>query len=135
MIEIEFSVSTLPYVWRLPLKEALRRIRSFGFDTIEIRASNPDAWARDISQHERRVLREFIESHGMRIGSLTPEWGDINLAGPNPGMRSESFTQVAAVVRNKSRDSRCPFAEEARLIAALQSLSDEHLCISREPLM
>jgi len=99
VIGLEFSVSTLLYVWKLPIREAAKKIKSFGFNTIEIRASKPDAWAREISSEERRALREFVESEGMKIGSLTPDWGDINLASPNPGMRSESVKQVKEAIK------------------------------------
>lgn len=99
MVEVEFSISTLPYVWRLPLNQAVLRIKSFGFNTIEIRASKPDAWAREISPEQRRAVRGLVESQGMKIGSLTPDWGDINLASPNPGMRLESVKQVKEAIK------------------------------------
>jgi len=95
---MDVGLSTLLYIWKTSLKDAISRIASFGYDGIEIRAGEPDASAKRLKSKDRRALKKIIESNGLKVYSLTPDWGDLNLASSNPAMREESVRQVKEAI-------------------------------------
>ena len=92
------GLSTILYIWRIPLKKAIEKIANFGYEGLEIRAGEPDASSRKLSGGDRRKLRTLIQSRSLNLYSLTPDWADINLASPNPMMRQESIREVKEAI-------------------------------------
>jgi protein FrlC len=88
----------LLYIWKTSLDDAIRRIASLGFEGVEIRAGELDAAPRRLKPRDRRALRKTIESIGLSVYSLTPDWSDQNLASSNPFTRKESVRQVKEAI-------------------------------------
>jgi len=95
---VEIALSTVLYTWKAPLETAIAKAKRFGYDGVEIRASKPDAWPRDLKKPGRVHIKELLERHSLRAVSLTPDWADINLASSNPSMREESLRQVKEAI-------------------------------------
>lgn len=96
--KLGIALSTLLYIWKIPLKNSIEKIASLGYEGIEIRAGEPDASAKRLKANDRKALKKIIESNGLQVYSLTPDWGDLNLASSNPVMREESVRQVKEAI-------------------------------------
>lgn len=85
-------LSTHNWMRAEPLEATLARIRSFGYESIEI-SGEPD-------RYEAGETRRLLASHGLRCwGAVTMMMGDRNLAAKDARQRARSVEYVKQVVR------------------------------------
>lgn len=79
--------------YRHPIEEVLPRVRSHGFEAIEVSTAPPHL---DIGDGARlRRLRGQIDDLGLRVHSLHAPFGhDVNLTSPDEGQRRESLHRL-----------------------------------------
>lgn len=85
-------LSTHNWMRAEPLETTLRRIRSFGYESIEI-SGEP-------TQYKADDVRKLLKEYGIRCwGSVTLTLGERNLAAKNEAQRAKSVDYVKSVVR------------------------------------
>ena len=95
---LELGSAVYTYLWDRPLEAALSQMADFGFKWVEIMATPPHCWPRDMDAAARRRLRAHLDVAGLRLAALNPTFTDINLASTNPGLREESIRQAKETV-------------------------------------
>ena len=74
-----------------PLETTLRRIKKFGYESIEI-SGEP-------TQYQVKDTRKLLKEHGIRCwGAVTLTLGERNLAARDEGQRARSVDYVKAVI-------------------------------------
>jgi sugar phosphate isomerase/epimerase len=84
-------LSTHNWMRAEPLETTLRRIRKFGYESIEI-SGEP-------TQYKVKDTRKLLKEHGIRCwGAVTLTLGERNLAAKNEGQRARSVDYVKSVI-------------------------------------
>jgi len=84
-------LSTHNWMRAEPLEVTLRRIKQFGYESIEI-SGEP-------TQYDTKETRKLLKEHGIRCwGAVTLTLGDRNLAAKDEGQRARSVDYVKSVL-------------------------------------
>ena len=90
-------LSTHNWMRAEPLEVTLKRIKKFGYESIEI-SGEPE-------QYKTKETRALLKEHGIRCwGSVTLMLGDRNLLAKDPGKRASSvqYTKDCVTIDRKS---------------------------------
>ncbi len=93
-MSLKLGVTQSAYLWDYSLKESIRKLASMGFKYIGLMSAPPHIWPRAFNKQKRKVLRELVDSLGVKLLSLNPTYLDLNLASSNPGIREETVKQI-----------------------------------------
>lgn len=95
---LRLGSATYSYLWSISLEDAIAEIARLGFRAIEIMATPPHAWPRDLDPERRSRLRHLCRDLGLTIEALNPTFLDLNLASTNPGIREEATRQICETI-------------------------------------
>jgi sugar phosphate isomerase/epimerase len=91
-MEGTMHLSTHNWMRAEPLETTLKRIKRFGFESIEI-SGEPQ-------QYKVEETRRLLDQHGIRCwGTVTLQLGERNLAAKDPAQRARSVAYVKSVVQ------------------------------------
>jgi protein FrlC len=76
-----------------PIEEAVRRVSSAGYDTIDIWSGRPHLYRNDFSPADDERLRQFVEDQGLKVSSFLPAFYryPYSLSNPNEIVRQDSI--------------------------------------------
>ncbi len=84
-------------VMLLPMREAISTAVDLGYDAFELSGEFPQCLCDEVSEEERRLTRELVETSGLFVSVHAP-FTSLNIAALNPGVRAESIRQVKAAI-------------------------------------
>ena len=91
---LKLGTAQYSYLWNCSLVDSLRAIKALGFKYVELMTAPPHLWPPSFSTQSRRELRNLIEELELELVAINPTFLDINMASPNPGIRTESVRQI-----------------------------------------
>ena len=92
---MKYSLSTFAY-FKYPLIEAVKRIKEYGYDGVELWGGRPHAYWEDMTKERRQDLKKAIEDHGLEISNFIPAQFryPTNLAAHDELIRKNSVSYI-----------------------------------------
>lgn len=93
-----FAVNTYSYTLSHTARDCLTALMQRGYSEFELMMYPNHLWPAEIDGGGRRELRAFIESNGLRVGTLNMPNVDLNVAGAAAEMRAYTLANLRGVV-------------------------------------
>lgn len=98
MAGLHLAAHTFGILYSLGIEEALNALADAGFRTVELAATPPHVSAQGPDQADRKRVRRALRGAGLACCSVTPTFGDLNLASLDADLRALSVRRVQASI-------------------------------------
>lgn len=95
---VRIGINTYPFLWTSTVKEAFQKIKSIGFNDVEILTSPPFFPLSENGRMKASDFNRLVEKTGVIVQSLNIPGQDINLASPFEEMREFTVNQYKKLI-------------------------------------
>ncbi|XWN33662.1 MAG: sugar phosphate isomerase/epimerase family protein [Devosia sp.] len=98
MADLKVAVSTFPYLYSHSGLDALKHLKSMGFDRFEMMFFPPHCWPAEMSASTRRETKSWLDGEGAKITSFCYPLLDNNPNGVDRMMRSYTLDRYREAI-------------------------------------
>jgi sugar phosphate isomerase/epimerase len=109
MSQLTVAASTFPYLYSHSGLDALKHLRSMGYERFELLIFPPHCWPRELSAAERREYVDWLDGEGVAITSFCYPLLDNNPNGVDVLMREYTLDRYREAI-DMAAEFRCPYA-------------------------
>jgi len=109
MSQLTVAASTFPYLYSHSGLDALKHLRSMGYERFELLIFPPHCWPRELSAAERREYVDWMDGEGVAITSFCYPLLDNNPNGVDVLMREYTLDRYREAI-DMAAEFRCPYA-------------------------
>lgn len=108
MSQLPVAASTFPFLYSMSGLDALKHLRSMGYENFEQMIFPPHCWPADLSSAERREYKTWLDGEGARITSFCYPLIDNNPNSPDRHMRQYTLDRYFETI-DLSAELACPY--------------------------
>lgn len=108
MPQLDVAASTFPFLYSHPGLDALKHLRSLGYDKFEMMIFPPHCWPAEMSNADRRATKEWLDGEGARITSFCYPLLDNNPNSTDRMMRRYTLDRYREAV-DLAAEWSCPY--------------------------
>ncbi|MCY4590704.1 MAG: sugar phosphate isomerase/epimerase [Alphaproteobacteria bacterium] len=108
MTRLDVAASTFPFLYSHDGLDALKHLKSLGYDRFEMMIFPPHCWPRELPVARRREYRSWLNSEGGRITSFCYPLLDNNPNGVDRLMRAYTLDRYREAI-DLSAEWECPY--------------------------
>jgi L-ribulose-5-phosphate 3-epimerase len=108
MSQLDVAASTFPFLYSHDGLDALKHLRSLGYDKFELLIFPPHCWPRELSAEERRNYVAWLDGEGARVTSFCYPLLDNNPNGVDRLMREYTLDRYREAI-DMAAEFKCPY--------------------------
>lgn len=108
MTQLSVAASTFPFLYSHSGLDALKHLRTLGYDAFEMMIFPPHCWPRELGVRQRRAYRDWLSGEGLRLTSFCYPLLDNNPNGVDRLMRSYTLDRYREAI-DLAAEWDCPY--------------------------
>lgn len=108
MTQLSVAASTFPFLYSHSGLDALKHLRTLGYDAFEMMIFPPHCWPREMTVRQRKEYRDWLSGEGLRLTSFCYPLLDNNPNGVDRLMRSYTLDRYREAI-DLAAEWECPY--------------------------